>query len=171
MSKAVATTIEVTDKIYSIRGQKVMLDFDLALLYNVETRTLKQAVKRNRDRFPLDFMFELTALEIDNLVSHSVIPTKGRLGGAVPLAFTEQGVAMLSSVLRSKEALHVHISIMRAFVKMRELMENNKELKAKLKQLENKYDEQFKVVFDAIRNLIHHKTKPRERIGFKKDLL
>ncbi len=172
MSKTISyQSLEVTDKIYSIRGQKVMLDFDLALLYNVETRTLKQAVKRNKDRFPPDFMFELTAIEIENLVSQSVIPIKGRLGGAVPLAFTEQGVSMLSSRLRSKEALHVHISIRRAFVQMRQLLENNKELKEKLKELENKNDEQFKVVFDAIRNLIREKTKPRERIGFKKDFL
>lgn len=174
MAKAVVpqtSMIEVTDKIYSIRGQKVMLDFDLSLLYNVETRALKQAVKRNADRFPQDFMFLLTALEIENLVSQNVIPSKSRLGGAVPLAFTEQGVAMLSSVLKSKEALHVHISIIRAFVQMRQLLENNKELREKLKELENKYDEQFKVVFDAIRNIIHQKTKPRERIGFKKDLL
>ena len=172
MSNAITPqTIEVTDKIYSIRGQKVMLDFDLALLYNVETRTLKQAVKRNKDRFPEDFMFELSETEIKNLVSQNVIPGKGRLGGAVPLAFTEQGVSMLSSVLRSKEALSVHISIMRAFVQMRQLLENNKELRVKLEELENKYDEQFKTVFDAIRNLIYQKTKPRERIGFKKDFL
>lgn len=172
MAKAIThPTIEVTDKIYSIRGQKVMLDFDLALLYNVETRSLKQAVKRNRDRFPEDFLFELTPVEIEYLVSQNVIPTKGRLGGAVPFAFTEQGVSMLSSVLKSKEALHVNISIMRAFVQMRQLLENSKELKKQLSELENKYDEQFKVVFDAIRNLIHEKTKPRERIGFKKDFL
>lgn len=164
-------TIEVNDKIYSVRGKQVMFDFDLALLYNVETRTLKQAVKRNRDRFPEDFMFELTAIEIDTLVSQNVIPSKGRLGGAVPLAFTEQGVAMLSSVLRSKEALSVHIAVMRAFVQMRQALENNKELREKLNELENKYDEQFKTVFDAIRNLIYEKTKPRERIGFKKDFL
>lgn len=148
-----------------------MLDFDLALLYNVETRALKQAVKRNRDRFPQDFMFELSLAEIDNLVSQNVIPSKGRLGGAVPFAFTEQGVAMLSSVLKSKEALHVHVSIVRAFVQMRQLLENNKDLKQKLSELENKYDEQFKVVFDAISNLIQQKSEPRERIGFKKDLL
>lgn len=172
MSELIASqNIEVTDKIYSVRGQKVMLDFDLALLYNVETRALKQAVKRNKDRFPEDFMFELTFLEIESLVSQNVIPTKGRLGGAVPLAFTEQGVAMLSSVLRSKEALHVNISIMRAFVQMRQLLENNKEMNEKLKELENKYDQQFKVVFDTFRNLIHYKTKPRERIGFKKDII
>jgi flagellar capping protein FliD len=148
-----------------------MLDFDLSLLYNVQTRALKQAVKRNIDRFPKDFMFELTPIEIQNLVSQNVIPSKSRLGGAIPFAFTEQGVSMLSSVLKSKEAVYVNISIMRAFVQMRQLLENNKELKKQLAQLENKYDEQFKVVFDAIRNLIHHKTKPRERIGFKKDLL
>ncbi|MCW3110892.1 MAG: hypothetical protein JWQ09_5398 [Segetibacter sp.] len=172
MPKAIIhPTIEVTDKIYSIRGQKVMLDFDLALLYNVQTRTLKQAVRRNIDSFPEDFMFEMTPVEIEYLVSQNVIPSKGRLGGAVPFAFTEQGVSMLSSVLKSKEALHVHISIIKAFVQMRKMLENNKELKKQLSELENKYDEQFKVVFDAIRNLIHHKTKPRERIGFKKDFL
>ncbi|HEX8278126.1 MAG TPA: ORF6N domain-containing protein [Segetibacter sp.] len=163
--------IEVINQIYSIRGQKVMLDFDLAMLYNVETRALKQAVRRNKDRFPADFMFALSKVEIDNLVSQNLIPNKSRLGGAVPFAFTEQGVSMLSSVLKSKEALHVNISIMRAFVQMRQLLENNKELKKQLSELENKYDEQFKVVFDAIRNLIHQKTKPRERIGFKKDFL
>lgn len=172
MAKAkVPAAIQVIDQIYSIRGHKVMLDFDLAMLYNVENRALKQAVRRNRDRFPADFMFELTKTEIENLVSQNVIPTKGRLGGAVPFAFTEQGVSMLSSVLKSKEALLVNISIMRAFVQMRQLLENNKELKKQLSELENKYDAQFKVVFDAIRNLIHQKTKPRERIGFKKDLL
>ena len=100
-----------------------------------------------------------------------MIPSKGRLGGAVPFAFTEQGASMLSSVLKSKEALHVHIFIIRAFVQMRKMLENNKELKKQLKELENKYNEQFKVVFHAIGNLIHQKTKPRERIGFKKDLL
>src|SRR3954468_22739702 len=140
MSKALASQmIEVSDKIYSIRGHRVMLDFDLALLYRVETRALKQAVKRNQDRFPDDFMFQLTEIEIENLVSQNVIPSKGRLGGAVPFAFTEQGVAMLSGVLRSKAAVHVHISIMRAFVQMRQLLESNKELQEKLKELENKY--------------------------------
>jgi hypothetical protein len=172
MAKAIVQqTFEVTDKIYSIRGQKVMLDFDLAVLYNVQTRALKQAVRRNKDRFPIDFKFDLTSVEIDYLVSQNVIPSKGRLGGAVPFAFTEQGVSMLSSVLKSKEALHVNISIMRAFVQMRQLLDNNKELKKQLSALEDKYDEQFKVVFDAIRNLIHQKTKPRQRIGFKKDFL
>lgn len=116
-------------------------------------------------------MFELTEIEITNLVSQNVIPSKSRLGGAVPLAFTEQGVAMLSSVLRSKGSLSVHIAFMRAFVQMRQLLENNKELRMKLEDLENKYDEQFKTVFDAIRNLIYEKTKPGERIGFKKDFL
>ncbi|GEO11264.1 hypothetical protein SAE01_37600 [Segetibacter aerophilus] len=132
---------------------------------------MKQAVRRNKDRFPVDFKFDLTPVEIDYLVSQNVIPSKGRLGGAVPFAFTEQGLSMLSSVLKSKEALHVNISIMRAFVQMRQLLDNNKELKKQLSALEDKYDEQFKVVFDAIRNLIHQKTKPRQRIGFKKDFL
>ena len=148
-----------------------MLDFDLAMLYNVETRTLKQAVKRNGDRFPEDFMFSLSASEIENLVSQNVIPSKSRLGGAIPLAFTEQGVAMLSSVLKSKEALQANIAIMRAFVQMRQLLEGNKVLEAQLLEMEKKYDEQFKIVFDAIKQLIHQEAMPRQRIGFKKDLL
>ncbi len=148
-----------------------MLDFDLAMLYKVETRTLKQAVKRNADRFPNDFMFGLAPAEIENLVSQNVKPSKSRLGGAIPLAFTEQGVAMLSSVLKSKQALQANIAIMRAFVQMRLLVESNKELEAQLKEMEKKYDQQFKVVFDAIKKLIHQETKPRQRIGFKKDFL
>jgi hypothetical protein len=172
MSKSTLPAIrEVANHIYFIRGKKVMIDFDLAMLYNVETRVLKQAVKRNVDRFPSDFMFELTSTEIENLVSQNVIPSKSRLGGAIPFAFTEQGVAMLSSILKSKQALQANIAIMRAFVQMRHLLEGNKELEAQLKEMEKKYDQQFKVVFDAIKKLIHQETKPRQRIGFKKDFL
>src|SRR5438552_13734034 len=101
-----ALAVQVERRIFLVRGQKVMLDFDLAELYGVETRALKQAVRRNFDRFPADFMFELSAAEIKNLVSQTVIPTRGKLGGATPMAFTEQGVAMLSSVLRSPRAVH-----------------------------------------------------------------
>jgi phage regulator Rha-like protein len=106
----------IQNKIYEIRGQRVMLDFDLAEMYEVETRALKQAIKRNIDRFPNDFMFELNEKEIENLVSQSVIPSKSKLGGAKPFAFTEQGVAMLSSVLNSKKAIQVNIAVIRAFV-------------------------------------------------------
>ena len=143
-----------------------MLDFDLAELYGVETRALKQAVRRNLDRFPADFMFELSTAEIKNLVSQTVIPTRGKLGGATPMAFTEQGVAMLSSVLRSPRAVQVNIAIMRTFVRLREMLLSNVELARKLATLENKYDAQFKVVFDAIRELMLPPDPPRRKIGF-----
>ena len=143
-----------------------MLDFDLAELYGVETRALKQAVRRNLDRFPADFMFEISTAEIKNLVSQTVIPTRGKLGGATPMAFTEQGVAMLSSVLRSSRAVQVNIAIMRTFVRLREMLLSNAELARQLAALENKYDAQFKVVFDAIRELMLPPDPPRRKIGF-----
>lgn len=153
--------------IFMLRGERVMFDFHLAVLYNVETRVLKQAVRRNISRFPDDFMFELTEKEIDMMVSQNVIPSKSYLGGASPLAFTEQGVAMLSGVLRSVKAIKVNIAIMRSFVVMRRMLEENKELKKKIDLLESKYDKQFAVVFEAIKQLIHQESKPRNRIGFK----
>ena len=156
----------IAQLVFFIRGEKVMLDFDLAELYGVETRALKQAVRRNHDRFPPDFMFELSAAEIENLVSQSVIPTRGKLGGATPMAFTEQGVAMLSSVLRSPRALKVNIAIMRTFVRLREMLLSHANLARKLAELENKYDAQFKAVFDAIRELMQPPTPPRRQIGF-----
>ena len=146
--------LRVERRILALRGHRVLLDYDLASLYGVETRTLKQAVKRNLDRFPPDFMFELSAAEVDDLVSQSVIPRRDKLGGAVPTAFTEQGVAMLSSVLRSKRAVQVNISIMRAFVRLRELLLSHTDLARKLEALEKKYDGQFRLVFDAIRQLM-----------------
>ena len=140
-------------KILLIRGQKVLLDKDLADLYGVETFNLNKAVRRNVDRFPGDFMFQLTREEFKNLIFHFGI---SRWGGTrkLPLAFTEQGVAMLSSVLRSKRAVHVNIEIMRAFVKLRELLASHKDLARKLDELEKKYDAQFRVVFEAIRELM-----------------
>ena len=162
-----ALAVQVERRILRIRGQNVMLDFDLAGLYGVETRALKQAVRRNPDRFPEDFMFELAAAEIQDLVSQTVIPARGKLGGAVPMAFTEQGVAMLSSVLRSVRAVQVNIGIMRAFVRLRELLLSNAGLARQLATLEGKYDAQFKVVFDAIRQLMAPPPeKPKPRIGF-----
>lgn len=162
---------EVVERIFYVRAQKIMLDFDLAQMYGVETRVLKQAVKRNLDRFPKDFMFLLNQVEIKNMVSQNVIPSRSILGGAKPMAFTEQGVSMLSTVLQSKRAIKVNITIMRAFVQMRQLIEGNKELARKIGELEKKYDGQFKMVFDAIKTLIHQKQQPRERIGFLKDKL
>ncbi len=158
--------VQIERRIFLIRGQNVMLDFDLAQLYGVETRALKQAVRRNLDRFPADFMFKLSAGEIKNLVSQTVIPSRGKLGGATPMAFSEQGVAMLSSVLRSARAVQVNIAIMRAFVRLREMLLSNTELARKLAALENKYDAQFKVVFDAIRELMLPPAPPKRQIGF-----
>jgi hypothetical protein len=157
-------------KIYLIRGQKVMLDNDLAKLYKVETRTLIQAVKRNTERFPLDFMFQLNNQEVISLRSQFVISKTGRGGRRyLPYVFTEQGVAMLSSVLNSNRAIEVNIQIMRAFVKLREMIASNKELAKRLDELESKYDEQFKVVFDAIRELMAPAEPKKRKIGFRRD--
>jgi len=157
----------VTNFILFIRGQKVMLDADLAKLYQVETRVLIQAVKRNMERFPEDFMFQLSNKEFEILRSQNV--TSSQWGGRryPPYAFTEQGVAMLSSVLRSERAVHVNIEIMRTFVKLREMLSNHKDLARKLNNLEKKYDEQFRVVFDAIHQLMNSgDTKKKRPIGF-----
>ena len=165
--KSAVALREVDRRIILLRGQSVILDFDLAELYAVETRALKQAVRRNRDRFPADFMFELTASETEQLVSQFVIPTRRKLGGAIPMAFTEEGVAMLSSVLRSRRAVHVNIAIMRAFVQLRAMLMSNADLGRKLLALEKKYDAQFKIVFDAIRELMEAPPPPpKPRIGF-----
>lgn len=152
--------------IFSLRGQHVLLDADLATLYGVETRAIVQAVKRNLSRFPEDFMFQLSADEYAILRSQFVI---SRWGGRrhLPYAFTEQGVAMLSSVLNSPQAIQVNIQIMRSFVRLRRLLGSNEELARKLSALERKYDVQFRVVFDAIRELMALPAPRRaKRIGF-----
>lgn len=153
--------------IYFIRGEKIMLDTDLAKLYNVETRVLKQAVRRNPDRFPKDFMFELTDEEIDRMVSQGVIPSKQIFGGARPFAFTEQGIAMLSSVLNSRIAVQVNIAILRTFVKLRQLLIDHKDLAEKIERMEQKYDEQFRIIFTALQQMLQEENKPRPKIGFK----
>ena len=153
-----------------IRGHKVMLSNDLAVLYGVEPRALVQAVKRNSERFPDDFMFQLSKEEFDDLKSQNVISSAGGWGGArraAPYAFTEQGVAMLSSVLRSPRAVAVNVEIMRAFVRLRQMLASHADLARKLDNLEKKYDAQFRIVFDAIRQLMLPSEKPsRRRIGF-----
>jgi hypothetical protein len=164
-------------RILLIRGEKVLLDADLAELYGVSTKRLNEQVRRNIDRFPADFMFQLTREESDNLRFHfgasslrSQFATSnaGRGGRRYnPLAFTEQGVAMLSSVLRSERAVQVNIAIMRAFVKLREMLASHRDLARRLNEMENKYDSQFKVVFNAIRELMKPPEKPRRRIGFR----
>ena len=153
-------------KIYIIRGHKVMLSTDLAELYEVEPRVLVQAVKRNIDRFPSDFMFQLNDTEFYNLKSQIVISSWGGLRRANPYAFTEQGVAMLSSILRSKRAIQVNIAIMRAFMKLREMLAAHKDLARKLNAMEKKYDSQFKIVFDAIRQLMTPQEPKRRKTGF-----
>lgn len=153
--------------IYLIRGEKVMLDTDLAKLYDLETRVLKQAVRRNLDRFPKDFMFELTGEEIDHMVSQGVIPSKQIFGGAKPFAFTEQGITMLSSVLNSRIAIQVNIAILRTFVKLRQLLIGHKDLAEKIERMEQKYDEQFRIIFSALQQMLQEESKPRPKIGFK----
>jgi len=149
-----------------IRGLKVILDRDLAEMYDVETFNLNKAVKRNIDRFPPDFMFQLTREEFDNLKFHFGI---SRWGGTrkLPYAFTELGVAMLSSVLNSKRAVHVNIQIMRAFVTLREILATHKDIARKLEEMEKKYDQQFKIVFEAIRQLLEPPPASKHQIGFK----
>ncbi|GEM_PF-251701 len=152
--------------ILHMRGERVILDADLAELYDVQTRDLNKAVRRNLDRFPEDFMFQLTSEEFTNLKFHF---GTSRWGGTrkLPHAFTEQGVSMLSSVLRSKRAVRVNIEIMRAFVRLRELLSTHKDLARKLEELEKKYDKQFAVVFEAIRQLMTPpEPSPKRRIGF-----
>lgn len=156
----------ITQSILLIRGHRVMLDADLAALYNVETRVLLQAVKRNIEGFPDDFMFQLTKQELDHLRSQIVISSWGGRRYP-PYASTEQGVAMLSSVLRSSRAIQVNIEIMRAFVRLRRMLTTNAELARKLAAMEKKYDSQFKLVFDAIRELMAPPDpRKKRRIGF-----
>ena len=161
----------IENKIFLIRGQKVMLDSDLAALYEVETRALIQAVKRNIARFPPDFMFQLNFQDVAALRSQIVTLKKGRGEHRkyAPYAFTENGVAMLSSVLNSERAVQVNIAIMRVFVKLREMISTHKDLAKRLDDMEKKYDAQFKVVFDAIRELMRPPGKQMKEIkGFQK---
>lgn len=155
----------IENQILLIRGQKVLLDSTLAELYGVETKVLLQAVKRNISRFPDDFMFQLTKQEFNHLRSQIVTSSWGGRR-TPPYAFTEQGVAMLSSVLRSSQAVQVNIEIMRAFVRLRRMLAENAELTAKLNQLEKRYDQQFKVVFDAIRELMKPEKTQTRPVGF-----
>ena len=155
----------IEEKIFLIRGKRVMFDFDLAVLYRVETKQLKRAVKRNLARFPEDFMIELTSEELENLRCQIGTSSWGGLR-YLPFAFTEQGVAMLSSVLNSERAIQVNIQIMRAFTRLREMAIAHKDLRQKIEEMEKKYDYQFKVVFRAIKGLLDPAEKPKGRIGF-----
>ena len=159
-------TQSIQNKIYTIRNTQVMLDRDLAELYELETRALKQAVKRNIERFPEDFMFELTDFEIDYMVSQSVIPSKKHLGGAKPFVFTEQGVSTLSSVLSSNKAIQIHIEIMRAFVKMRKFISQNASIFQKIESIEKRqiiYEIKNDTKVDAILDAIEEKGIPQKQ--------
>jgi ORF6N domain-containing protein len=168
MNKEIIPVARITQSIHFLRGQRVLLDFDLAALYDVPTGHLNRAVKRNRDRFPSDFMFRLTAKESEILKCQIGISSWGGRRG-LPYAFTEQGVAMLSSVLNSERAVKVNIAIMRAFVKLRETLETNRELAKKFSELEQsvgKHDDEIAAIIDTIRQLIAPTKKPAREIGF-----
>jgi hypothetical protein len=168
-AKNLITIENIAQKIFIIRGQKIMLDSDLAQLYHVETRVLIQAVKRNINRFPEDFMFQLNKEEFEILKSQFVISSWGGRR-TLPYAFTEQGVAMLSSVLRSEQAIKVNIMIMRTFVKLRKIIFSNKKIAQKIELMENKYDRQFLIIFDAIQRLMKPlNDNSKKQIGFITD--
>jgi hypothetical protein len=164
---ALTTTEFTATKIFFLRDEKVLLDADLAILYGIETKVLKQAVRRNIERSPEDFLFELSPEEWNSLRSQIVTLEKGRgkYSKYPPFAFTEQGVAMLSGILNSPRAIETNIAIMRTFVTLRRLMESNKDLAQKIRQLEKKYDQRFKLVFDTIQQLIKQEKEARP-IGF-----
>jgi len=167
--KRVVSNEAIRENIFIIRGQKVMLSSHLAALYGVETKVLVQAVKRNKNRFPRDFMFQLNEKEFNSLKSQIVTSSWGGSRRSRPYAFTEQGVAMLSSVLRSKRAVQVNVQIMRAFVKLREMMITHRDLARKIETLEKKFkdhDESIVIIFKAIRQLLNSGEQRKKKIGF-----
>ena len=168
MPDSIVLTELIERKIYLIRNKKVMLDSDLAELYDVETKVLNQAVKRNIARFPEDFMFQLNKEEVSGLSRSQFVTLKrGQNIKYLPHVFTENGVAMLSSVLNSEMAIQVNIQIMRTFTKIREMLSSHKDLKRKIEEMEKKYDSQFKIVFNAIKELMTLPEKQVRKIGFK----
>lgn len=170
-SELILTDDVVISKIYYIREHKVMLDRDLAELYGVQRIRLRQQVKRNIERFPGHFMFQLTDNEVDEMVSHFVIPSKQHLGGHLPYAFTEHGVLMLANVLRSKRAIQVSLRIIEIFVKIREMLSTHKDILLKLEQLEKKvtgHDAEIRVIFQYLKQLLDPPCEPRPRVGFRR---
>ena len=169
MSTALIPKGKIENKIFIIRGKSIMLDSDLAILYGVSTKRLNEQVKRNKKRFPEDFMFKLTKYERNELVANCDRFDNLKHSTSMPYAFTEPGVAMLSSVLNSERAVRVNIQIIRIFIKLREFIFTHKELAYKLNQLENKtekHDEEIKSIFKAIRQLMLSSEKPKRKIGF-----
>lgn len=167
-SKLAITPERIERRILFIRGQRVMLDADLAELYAVPTKALNQAVKRNRDRFPPDFMFRLTRGEKQEVVTNCDHLERLKFSPVLPHVFTEHGALMLASVLSSPRAIEVSIFVVRAFVRMREVFASHADLARKITELENKYDARFKIVFDVLRKLMAPRAKPRPRIGFQR---
>lgn len=168
-AKLLIPTERIVQRILMIRNEKVMIDFHLAELYHVETRVLKQAVRRNPDRFPSDFMFTMNKSEIQALVSQNVIPSRSFLGGAKPLAFTEAGVAMLSSILNSRQAIKVNIEIIRTFIELRKMAQNHQAILRKLAKMERRYEGRFREIFTVLRHLISPSTGTMRRIGFRRN--
>jgi len=176
MKNSIVAAEQITSHIYRVKNQKVILDSDLAILYGVQTKVLNQAVKRNIQRFPKDFMFQLNAdewirlkLDRESLRSHFVtIEKRGSHRKYLPYVFTEHGAVMLASILKSEQAINASILVVRAFVRIREYLLNHKELAQKIEALETNYEQKFSQVFEVIKQLIHQKNEPRESIGFKK---
>jgi hypothetical protein len=161
---------EIADKIYLIRGIKVMLDRDLAELYGTIPKRLRQQVKRNLARFPEHFMFQLTETEADSMVSQNVIPSRQYLGGALPFVFSEYGILMLANIIKSPQAINMSIKIIEVFVKFREMLITQKDLLLKFEQLEKlltQHDDDIQAIFQTLKQLIRQKNEPREPVGFK----
>lgn len=162
----------VMNKIYSVRNQKVMLDRDLAELYGVQAIRLREQVKRNLQRFPENFMFQLTEKEVGDMVSQNAIPSKRHLGGSLPFAFTEHGVLMLASVLKSEKAMQVSIRVIEIFVKMREMLSTHKDILLQLQKMEKKltsHDEDIQLIFEYLKRLLTAPKEPRPVVGFKRN--
>jgi hypothetical protein len=171
-TKTIAVADEVVmNKIYFVRSQKVMLDRDLAELYGVQAIRLREQVKRNSKRFPENFMFQLTEKEVDDMVSQNAIPSRKHLGGSLPLAFTEHGVLMLASVLKSEKAMQVSIKIIEIFVKMREMLSTHQDILLQLQKMEKKltsHDEDIQLIFEYLKRLLTTPKEPRPVVGFKR---
>ena len=173
MSKAIIISEKaIESKIYFIRGQKVMLDRDLAILYGVKAIRLREQVKRNKERFPSNFMLQLTEIEVDSMVSQFAIPSRQHLGGYLPYAFTEHGILMLANVLRSELAIKMSIRIVEIFVRLREALLNSKDILLKLEQMEKgvtRHDSEIQLIFKYLRELLIQRTEPLRKIGFKQN--
>lgn len=169
-SKLIVASDEIISKIYVLRGQKIMLDRDLAVLYGIKPTRLREQVKRNLNRFPGNFMFQLSEKEVNNMVSQNAIPSKMHLGGYLPYAFTEHGVLMLANVLKSEIAMQVSIRIIEIFVKMREMLFTHKDILLQVEKIERKltgHDEDIQLIFQYLKQLLNPPQQPRKRIGFR----